>query len=77
MKGEFSELLGKTITGVQVREDTLLHTSQLFLVFDDNTYFEVYSDGLINGIHSIYPGNMRTIRNLSPGNSAILIDIEL
>ena len=76
MSGEFHKLLGKTITGIQIREDAELLTSQLFLAFDDNTYFEIYSDGTINGIQRVYPGNMRTIRNLSPGNSNILVDVE-
>jgi len=76
MRGEFGKLLGKTIKGIQVREDANLLTSQLFLVFDDNTYFEIYSDGSISGIQRIYSGNMMTIRSLSPGNSSILVDIE-
>jgi len=76
MRGEFHKLLGKTIKGIQVREDARLLSSQLFLVFDDDTYFEIYSDGPINGIQRICPGDMKTIRNLSPGNSSILVDIE-
>ena len=76
MRGEFNKLLGKTIKGIQVREDATLLSSQLFLVFDDNTYFEIYSDGPINGIQRTYPGDMKTIRSLSPGNSSIVIDVE-
>lgn len=76
MKDVFEEVLGKRITGVQIREDTDYHSSQIFLTFDDNTYFEIYSDCRVNGIKHAYAGNMQTIRDLSLGNSDILVDIE-
>ena len=76
MKGVFQDLIGKTITGVQVREDVNFHSTQVFLAFDDDTYFELYSDGRMNGIRQIYPGDMDTIRDLPAGNSEILVDVE-
>ncbi len=76
LKGDFEAMLGKRITGIQVREDADFHSTQIFLAFDDETYFEIYSDGRIKGVRHIYSGDMQTIRELSPGNSDIMIDVE-
>lgn len=46
MKDGAAEIVGKTITGViikQVKETGSTPQSQLYLLFDDNSYYEFYS----------------------------------
>jgi len=43
MSGHFHKLIGKTITGVYCRENLITPKGQVFLVFEDGTYFEMYT----------------------------------
>ena len=78
MKGAFKLLLGKRITGVYVQENESSPRGQIFLVFDDATYFEFYSggsDGVIRGTQGLDKGDIRHVRNLpSPENSIVRFD---
>ena len=73
-KIEFAKnIVGKTIKGVVVKEsDWKNPRSQIFLLFDDNTYYEFYSASTIRGIHGIDKGGMDTVKNYMPENKIIL-----
>jgi len=43
MKAEIQKIIGKTIKGVVVAEGFRGPQSQLFLIFTDNTFYEIYS----------------------------------
>lgn len=60
------QILGKTITGVVVREnasDSL--RSQVFLVFSDGTHFEFYSQSEIVPIKGVRCGGMDEVTSYS------------
>jgi hypothetical protein len=42
MKAEIQKIIGKTIKGVVVAEGFRGPQSQLFLIFTDNTFYEIY-----------------------------------
>jgi len=50
MNENISEILGKTISAIIIREHDKpgLYNSQLFLLFDDNSSYEFYSDCAIS-----------------------------
>ena len=62
------KILGKRITGV-VRKGGY-GVNNLFLIFDDDTYFEFYTDGPINTAGRVDPGDMeRVLKYMSPPKS--------
>lgn len=65
MSGAFEEILGKKITGVCVRRNKRNPAGQVFLVFDDYTYFEMYSYEYIVGAKGVDKGNLDTVKNYS------------
>jgi hypothetical protein len=70
-------ILGKTITGVVVKRDQLTRSpaSQVFLVFSDNTYFEIYaSTGDITSTSSLSRGGMPEVRRYMSENAEITLD---
>jgi hypothetical protein len=58
MKDAIREILGKTISGVVVkRHPDGYPSSQVFLLFDDDTHYELYtSKEKIKGIGGVDPG---------------------
>ena len=46
LKREIREILGRRIVGVVVKEASKDPRSQVFLVFDDETYYEFYGDAI-------------------------------
>jgi hypothetical protein len=70
-------ILGKTITGVIVKRvsNTRSPSSQVFLVFSDNTYFELYSDtGVITSTSSLSSGGMPEVRKYMSDIAEISVD---
>lgn len=60
MKGAFHQLSGKTIKSVIVSENKFPPRSQVFLIFDDNTYYEIYGD-IISGAGRVDTGGEQTV----------------
>ena len=44
MRDEIRQIIGKTISGVIVKKSDRYPTSQVFLLFSDDTYYELYGD---------------------------------
>lgn len=65
MSGAFETILGKTISGVYVRENKSNPSGQAFLVFDDGTYFEFYSTDPIKGTKGIDKGDLDRVIEIS------------
>ena len=42
MKTEIKKIIGKTIQGVAIGEGKRGPQSQIFLIFTDNTFYEIY-----------------------------------
>jgi hypothetical protein len=57
MKSYIEQIVGKTIAGVVVRDAHSEPKRQVFLVFTDDTHFELYGDYFAFGKH-VYPGGM-------------------
>jgi hypothetical protein len=56
MKNGIQDTVGKRISGIVVAENTQAPRRQVFLIFDDNTYFEFYGNEF-SGASGIDPGN--------------------
>ncbi len=73
MNTVIKDIVGKTIKGIVVKESVKKNpTSQVFLLFHDDTYYELYCDSVINGAKGINKGGMDAIINYMPGNEIIL-----
>jgi len=78
MKDGIKEILGKTITGIIAKERTGVPQSQVFLVFSDNTYFELYcTDSVISGTGGLWEGGMDDVRKYMSETSSIILDAQL
>lgn len=60
MKSYIEQIVGKTIAGVVVREAENEPRRQVFLVFTDDTHFELYGKYIAFGKH-VHPGGMEQI----------------
>jgi len=65
MKTAVKSIIGKTISGVLVKEspDPTPPASQVFLVFDDGTYYEFFSNSKICGAGGIDEGGMQAAKD--------------
>jgi len=69
MKSGAREILGKTIKAIIEKEsdDGLPPRSQVFLVFTDGTYFELYSShSIICGTNGVDKGGVEEVRAYMP-----------
>jgi hypothetical protein len=64
-------LVGKTIREVVLKDGTG-PLAQLFLVFDDGTHYEFYSDGSISGSGYIEPGGFEKVISLGKPNQVVV-----
>lgn len=73
MKHGLKHVVGKTIRAVLVKERTRTPQSQVFLVFTDGTYFELYAtEGNIYGTSEVRRGSTDDIRAYMPGGKVVL-----
>ena len=63
LKDGLPQLLGKRICGAVVKQGDRSPRMQVFLVFDDGTHYEFYTDTAIHGIGGVDPGGMEHVRN--------------
>jgi len=72
MKPEIQEIIGKTIKGVVVAKGLRGPQSQLFLIFRDNTFYEIYSDDNISGASQAKKGDIRVVlKSIPPENEVV------
>jgi len=77
MKDGIKEILGKTVTGVIAKERAGVPQSQVFLVFSDNTWFELYcTDSVISGTGGLREGGMDQVRKYMGETSSIILDAQ-
>ena len=72
MKPEIKDIAGKMIKGIVVKKSDRNPKSQVFLLFNDNTYYEFYSTEKINGADGVDHGGMDAVKNYIPENTIIL-----
>ena len=74
-KSEFlKEILGKTITGIVIREGTGAGPRyQFFVVFTDNTYLELYGD--IDWTTHLGSGDVETVKQHAARLGGTVLDI--
>jgi len=66
MSGHFHKIIGKTISGVYCRENERIPKGQVFITFDDGTYFEMYTmSDEIKGIKGLSPGDLDHVIGLN------------
>ena len=58
--------LGKRICGAVVKEGDRMPRMQVFLIFDDDTYYELYSDSIIFGTGGVDIGDIEHVRQYMP-----------
>ena len=66
MRGKFEDIIGKTITDVYCQENSTSPRGQIFLLFDDDTSFEIYSDGSLKGGSRLDKGDLNHIKKYNP-----------
>ncbi|MGA7613855.1 MAG: hypothetical protein WBX15_01630 [Thermoanaerobaculia bacterium] len=73
MKQGMLEILGKTITGVVVkeREETHAAQNQVFILFSDGTYYELYG-ARIEGIGHLREGGKEDVREYMSSGKIVL-----
>ena len=76
LKDALPELLGKRICGAVVKQGGRSPRMQLFLVFDDDTWYELYSDEVIHGTGGLNQGNIENVRQYMP-DQAIIVDCDV
>jgi hypothetical protein len=69
MRGNFEKIIGKIITDVYCMENDKPPYSQLFLLFEDNTYYEIYSDGIVKGAGELDNGDLTQVIKQNSFNS--------
>jgi len=66
MSGHFHKIIGKTISGVYCRENEITPKGQVFITFDDGTYFEMYTmSGEIKGTKGLNNGDLDQVVGLN------------
>ncbi len=65
MRGNFEKILGKTISDVYCRVNEGSPPYQIFLIFDDDTYFEIYAYGNLKGAGGIDIGGLDKVLSLN------------
>ena len=73
MRGSFEKIIGKTITNVYCRDNKDDPEGQIFLIFDDNTYYEIYAYGSLKGASGLDKGYIKDVIKscLPPGDGEI------
>ncbi|MBI5611906.1 MAG: hypothetical protein HY942_02375 [Gammaproteobacteria bacterium] len=75
MKDGAQEILGKTIKGIVIKTGDKSPKSQLFLVFDDGTYYEFYSlDDVIQVTGGVSAGDIDTVRKYMSETKEIVFE---
>ena len=74
MKDAIKGIVGEKIKGVVVKKSDGVNDpkSQVFLLFDDDSYYEFYSVAKILGAGGIDKGGIGAIRGYMPDNEIIL-----
>ena len=66
LKDVLPQLLGKRICGAVVKEGDRMPRMQVFLIFDDDTYYELYTDSAIYGTAGVDTGGIDEVRRYLP-----------
>lgn len=73
MKSSIRELIGRTITGVIVKQGGTV-AQQVFLLFSDGTYFEFYSHERMGYSGNLYVGDAVAVREYMADTQKIVFD---
>ena len=71
LKDGLPQLLGKRICGAVVKEGDRLPRMQVFLIFDDDTYYEIYTDSTIYGTGAVDRGGIEHVRQYMPKQAIV------
>ena len=71
MKDEIARIAGKPIKHVLVKGSDREPRSQVFLVFTDDSYYELYADDTIHGTGSLSYGGLEHARKYMSYNPTI------
>lgn len=80
MKSGIEDIVGKHISGIMVKSRPVGQTPrmQVFLLFDDESYYELYShDCEIQGISGVRRGDIETVRSLMGDTAEIVLEKSL
>ena len=65
MRDAIEQIVGKTISGVVVKKRDTFPRSQVFILFSDNTYYELYGE-VIKGAGGIDRGGLEAVLKYMP-----------
>jgi len=66
VRGAFDKIVGKRIKGVVIKEAYPSPDAQIFILFADNTYFEIYG-GEMHGAKDVYKGGLDEVKSYMAG----------
>lgn len=66
VRGAFDKIVGKQIKGVVIKEAYPSPDAQIFILFADNTYFEIYG-GEMHGAKDVYKGGLEEVKSYMAG----------
>ena len=77
MKDGIRQIVGKTISGVVVKEADRLPRMQVYLLFTDGTYFEIYSgSGDMSWASCLDVGSIERVREyMSPAHRIVMEEL--
>ena len=77
IKDDVRYIIGKTIKAVLVADNTRQPMRQVFLVFNDNTYYEFFSpDGQLGFTGGPYPGGVADAERYAGGFGGVITKFE-
>jgi len=72
MKTKIKKIIGKTIKGVAIGEGQRGPQSQIFIIFTDNTFYEIYSENHISVASGLKQGGINAVlKSLPPKNEVM------
>ena len=76
MRGGIQQILGKRVRAIVVAKAPVAPRQQVFLIFDDDSHFEFYSDGEFTWTAAVDPGRVEKVRRYVSGfrEATILYD---
>ena len=73
IKSQLAGIVGKTLAGVIAKSSSRAPRSQIFLMFTDGTYYEIYAENGMSTAGGIDRGGRETVlRYMSDGTEVVL-----
>lgn len=76
MKNEIKKIIGKTIKGVVIGEGKRGPQSQIFFIFTDNSFYEIFSENHISTTSGLKNGGINAVLKSLPPNNEVMYNCD-